>query len=94
MREGNRHPADRLADVRRQIEELEGEIETLRTYLMEHDEDRVGDEHVATVSTFQKKHVDLIALEREIGPEILQRFTRRKPISVVRLRDRKREAAE
>jgi hypothetical protein len=94
MREGNRHPADRLADVRRQIEELEIEVNNLRAYLMEHPEDREGDEHTATIGSSQKKHVNLAALEREIGSDTLQRFTNLKPVAVVRLRERKREAAE
>jgi hypothetical protein len=88
-----RHPADRLADARRELEKLQAEIGSLRAYLMEHSEDREGDEHVACVGTYRRKHVDWAGLEREIGPKTLQRFTNLKPVAVVRLRDRKRDVA-
>jgi hypothetical protein len=93
MRIGNRHPADRLADVRRQIEGLEAEVDSLRAYLLEHPEDRQGDEHLASVGSFQRKHVNLAALEGEIGRDVLQRFTTLKPVAVVRLRARARDVA-
>ena len=38
----NRHPADRLADVRSEIKQLEAEEEQLRAYLLEHPQDRTG----------------------------------------------------
>jgi len=42
----NRHPADRLADVRSEIKRLEVEEEGLRAYLLEHPSDRTGEERV------------------------------------------------
>jgi len=36
----NRHPADRLADVRSEIKRLEAEETELRSYLLEHPSDR------------------------------------------------------
>ena len=38
----NRHPADRLADVRLEIKRLEAEETKLRTYLLEHPQDRMA----------------------------------------------------
>jgi hypothetical protein len=72
----NRHPADRLADARQELEKLQAEIDSLRAYLMEHSEDREGDEHVACVGTYRRKHVDWAGLEREIGPETPSAFHR------------------
>jgi hypothetical protein len=36
VEEHNRHPADRLADVRQDIKRLEEEEQELRVYLLEH----------------------------------------------------------
>ena len=36
MEESNRHPTDRLADVRHEIKRLEQEEQELRVYLLEH----------------------------------------------------------
>lgn len=89
----NRHPADRLADLRQQIGDLQAEADNLRAYLMKHPEDRVGDEHLASVGSYERRHVDWAGLERKVGTEVLQRFTTLKPVSVVRLRERRRDAA-
>jgi len=43
----NRHPADRLAEVRSEIRQLEAEEEQLRAYLLEHPQDRTGQEYTA-----------------------------------------------
>jgi hypothetical protein len=71
----NRHPADRLADVRSEIKRLEAEDERLRAYLLEHPQDRAGEEHVAIIGSQSRKRVDLKALADEIGHSLLQRFT-------------------
>jgi hypothetical protein len=68
-------------------------VDGLRAYLVEHPEDREGDEHLACVGTYRRKHVDLVGLEREIGKDTLQRFTSLNPVAVVRLRDRERDVA-
>jgi hypothetical protein len=57
----NRHPADRLADVRSEIKRLETEEAELRAYLLEHPKDRAGQEHVAIVGSQSRKRVDLSA---------------------------------
>ena len=55
----NRHPADRLADVRFEIKRLEGEEAKLRAYLLEHPHDRVGEEHIAVIGSQSRKRVNL-----------------------------------
>ena len=47
----NRHPADRLADVRSEIKRLEAEEAKLRAYLLEHPHDRIGEEHIAVIGS-------------------------------------------
>jgi hypothetical protein len=52
MKDGdNRHPADRLSDVRAQIKELEQEESSLRSCLLRHPDDLIGSEHIALVSS-------------------------------------------
>ena len=46
----NRHPVDRLHDVRVELKRLEAEEEKLRAYLLEHPSDRTGEEHIAVVA--------------------------------------------
>ena len=87
----NRHPADRLADVRSEIKRLEAEEEKLRAYLLEHSQDRTGEEHVAIVGSQSRKRVDLKGLADEVGASILERFTTFRPAMIVRLQQRTSE---
>ena len=86
---GNRHAADRLHDLRAEIRTLEAEADELRSYLQQHPDDLEGDEYEAAIGSYQRRHIDLVGLEREIGNAMLQRFTHLKPIAVVRLRERR-----
>jgi hypothetical protein len=83
----NQHPTDRLADVRAEIKRLETEEEQLRAYLLEHPADRIGEEHVATVSSQDRRRVDLKGLTDEIGASVMARFTTFKSTMIVRLRE-------
>jgi hypothetical protein len=87
----NRHPADRLADVRSEIKRLEAEEEKLRAYLLEHSQDRTGEEHVAIVGSQSRKRVDLKGLADEVGASILERFTTFRSAMIVRLQQRTSE---
>jgi len=88
----NRHPADRLADVRAEIKRLETEEEQLRAYLLEHPSDRTGVEHVAVVGSQSRKRVDLKGLSDEVGASILQRFTTFRSAMIVRPQQRQSDA--
>src|SRR6516162_9290632 len=83
----NRHPVDRLADVRSEIKQLEAEEEQLRAYLLEHPQDRTGQEYAAIVGSQSRRRVDLKALADEIGASVLARFTSFRSMMVVRLRE-------
>jgi len=85
----NRHPADRLADVRSEIKRLEAEEERLRSYLLEHPQDRTGEGHVATVGSQNRKRVDLKGLADEIGASVMARFTNFRATMIVRLQQRR-----
>jgi hypothetical protein len=88
VEERNRHPADRLADVRQDIKRLEQEEQELRIYLLEHPHDRTGMEHIATIGEQRRSRVDLKALANEVGHSLLQRFTHFTSCRTVRLRER------
>ena len=81
----NRHPVDRLADVRVEIKRLEAEEAKLRSYLLEHPQDRTGQEHIAVVGSQSCKRVDLKGLADEVGASILQRSTSFRSAMIVRL---------
>jgi hypothetical protein len=74
-----------LADVRREIKELESRQAKLRSYLLANPHDRHGDEYCALISPQEYKRVDLKALAVEIGEETMRRHTITKEISFVRL---------
>jgi len=85
----NRHPVDRLADVRSEIKRLEETEEAkLRAYLLEHPQDRIGEEHAAVIGSQNRKRVDLKALADEVGASILARFTSFRSAMIVRLQQR------
>jgi hypothetical protein len=86
--QGNRHPADELYDVRSEIRRLEDREQELRNYLLEHPQDRIGIEHVATVCSLTRRRVDLKGLANEIGASLMARFTAMVSGLVVRLRER------
>jgi hypothetical protein len=88
MEARNRHPVDRLADVRSEIKRLEEEERELRAYLLEHPQDRTGAEFLATIGEQRRSRVDLKALAGEIRHSLLQRFTRFASCRTVRLRER------
>jgi hypothetical protein len=88
----NRHPADRLADVRSEIKRLEVEEVKLRAYLLEHPSDRTGLEYVAVIGSQDRKRVDLKGLADEVGASILARFTTFRSAMTVRLQQRQSDA--
>jgi hypothetical protein len=86
----NRHPVDELADIRSAIRRLEDREQELRSYLLEHPNDRKGTDFEALIGTQQHKRIDLRALADEIGASLLGRFTSYISVAVVKLRERER----
>ena len=84
----NRHPADRLGDIRAEIRKLEEEERGLRAWILEHPEDRQGTDYIVSIASQSRKRVDLKALADEIGASLLQRFTSYTSFLAVRLRER------
>jgi hypothetical protein len=86
--QSNAHPADRLAGVRAEIRNLEEEEASLRRYLLEHEEDRIGDEYVAQIGTWPQRRIDLKGLMGEIGEAVLRKFTTKLKVPTIRLKPR------
>lgn len=92
----NRHPVDRLADIREQMAELKTEESEIRNALI-NGADRNGDEHLAIVTSTTRARLDTKAVERHFGKSALKKFyastemhtvkTVRKPINKVGLFD-------
>ena len=71
----NRHPADKIADVRQQIGVLKKQEAGLRKILINATKsDRVGDEWIANVSEQKKRLLDREALERHFGTDAIRPF--------------------
>jgi len=62
----NRHPVDRLADLREQIKGLQEEADGLRSDIMRTG-DYVGAEYMAVPKTATQRRLDRDALELEFG---------------------------
>jgi hypothetical protein len=90
----NRHPVDRLADVRREICALEQEEKRLREYLLKNRGDHRGDEHFASVYRGSSVSVDRRGLAEEIGEDIVSKYTRRSQFDCVRVRKRHAEGEQ
>ena len=69
----NRHPVDRLADVREQIKVLESEEKALREKIMMSG-DTVGDDNVAQLKDGVRKTLDRAALEAHYGKDAIAPF--------------------
>jgi hypothetical protein len=89
----NRHPADALADVRDEINQLRiQEAELRQVLLATQDEDRCGVQYDAVVANGERKHLDEKALVEHFGIEALQPFYRIVAFKTVRLKRHKHNA--
>jgi hypothetical protein len=72
----NRHPADRLAELRQAEKSLRDEIEEVRQEILANPRDLIGDEHSVTIDYREHVKVDTAALIADFGQDnkyILQR---------------------
>ena len=74
----NRHPVDRLSDVREQIKLLEAEEKSLRQTIIDTG-DTVGLEFVAMIKSNEQKRLDRPTLEARFGKAAVDECT--KPVS-------------
>jgi hypothetical protein len=78
MKQGNRHPVDRLGDIRERRKELDAEEDEVRPVILEMEsvEELAGDDWTATIRTFQRtaQRYDMEAIELHFGRAALERF--------------------
>ena len=66
-RQSNVHPADRLLELREQIKGLQAKADAERNYLIENQDDLIGDEVEAVVATSTRKMLNREKLEAAFG---------------------------
>jgi hypothetical protein len=65
--ETNRHPADRLAEVREEIENLKAKEKFLRAILLRNERDRRGEEWRAWPQEHSRQRLDAVAAKNHLG---------------------------
>jgi hypothetical protein len=81
----NRLDADHLVDLRAEISRLQADEQQTRERIIASGENVVtGDENVAVVTQSEWSRLDMEALRRALGDEVLQRFMRKTTVIKVR----------
>jgi len=80
----NRHPVDRLADVREQLKALESEERILRDTILRTG-DTNGDDNVAMVKESVRNMLDRKALEFKFGVASVAACTKESPVTTLTL---------
>lgn len=80
----NRHPVDRLFDVREQIKALENEERALKADIMDSG-DTNGDEHVAMIKHSSRNLLDRPLLEARFGRAEVAQCTKESPVTTLTL---------
>lgn len=84
----NRHPVDRLADIRAEMKILKAEEDAIRDALRADGADLSGVEHYARIVTTQTTRLDRTKLEAKFGKEAIKDCLVETPIVQVRLVER------
>jgi hypothetical protein len=61
--------------------------------LLRHPDDLCGHDYEAFVANQNRKRLDLAGLAREVGAEVVRRFTTSRAVAMVRLKARAKDAA-
>lgn len=80
----NRHPVDRLFDIREQLKALEAEEKALRADILASG-DTEGDDHVAMVKESVRKLLDRPALEARFGRDAVAECCKDSPVTTLSL---------
>jgi len=80
----NRHPVDRLFDIRETIKALETEEKMLKEQIIASG-DTVGDEYLAQLKDSVRKTLDRKALEAHYGSEIIAGFCKESSVRTLSL---------
>ncbi|WP_018184692.1 hypothetical protein [Kaistia granuli] len=80
----NRHPVDRLADLRVAIKALKAEEDEIRKSLLAEGADLSGSEHYARITLTEQSKLDRKVLEERYGAKEVAECS--KPVQVVTIR--------
>lgn len=67
MHKSNVHPADKLFELREQIRSLQAKADAIRNYLIENQDDLIGDEAEVKITTPTRKVLSKAKLEAKLG---------------------------
>jgi hypothetical protein len=84
----NRHPIDEIHDIRREIRRLEARERELRQAVIQSG-DLTGDEYEAVLKHSVSERIDISALRRQLGLQVLKPFLRESACDVLRIKSRK-----
>lgn len=84
----NRHPVDRLADVREAIRMLKDEEDALRQTIFAGACGLVGDQHEASVTESTTERLDAVALRKAWGDDKLRPYLKPSTVRTVKVRER------
>ncbi len=82
----NRHPIDRLADIRQMITVLEAEYAAIRSQVLAGEIDPIGQEYMAIVVTHDTRRTDFAKAERLLSREVYNQIISTTPVKRVQLR--------
>ena len=71
---GNRHPVDRMADLKARIAVLQAEFDELRERLIASDFGPIGAAHAATISHFPRRSISIATAERMLPRDLFARI--------------------
>ncbi|MBR0746190.1 hypothetical protein JQ582_19855 [Bradyrhizobium japonicum] len=76
----NRHPVDRLADVRAEIRQLQLVEQELRAEILRTG-DMIGDDNEATLTEMETERIDLERMKVELGMITVRPYLRKKLVA-------------
>jgi len=84
----NRHPIDRLADVRAEIKRLDAVEAELRKSIIVGDFGLTGDQYIAEVRETTRETIDSALVRKHLGPDGIKPFLKKSTTQTVRLTER------
>jgi uncharacterized protein (UPF0335 family) len=80
------HPVDRLASIRKQIEELESEADDIKNDIIEGNVDHSGKEYEATVIKTIRRNITVKRAEKVLSKDLFDQLVRKSNQNSVRLK--------
>ena len=84
----NRHPIDELSDVRSEMKRLKAREDELRSVILGGECGLAGDQFNASITLSQQNKMDMDAVRKALGAELVKAMTKSVPIRVIKLSER------